>query len=254
VSEIILDGVSKRYRTRAGEFVAIVETSLTVRSEETVCIVGASGCGKTTLLNMIAGFVRPTTGSVSVGGQHVSGPGADRAVVFQADAVFPWLTVRQNLEYGPRVRRLEPRKWKPRVDRYLTAVGLEEFANAYPKALSGGMKKRVDLARAYVNDPDILLMDEPYGALDVLTKESMQTELMTISAGERKTIVFVTHDIEEAIFLGDRIVVMGSGPGRIEADIPVTFPRQRTLAVRATPEFQAMRQHIGLLLREASGR
>jgi NitT/TauT family transport system ATP-binding protein len=254
MSEISLAGVSKRYGTRGTDFLAIVETSLSVPSEQTVCIVGASGCGKTTLLNMIAGFVSPTTGAVSVDGRRVTGPGADRAVVFQADAVFPWLTVRQNLEYGPRVRGIESQKWKPRVDRYLSAVGLRDFADVFPKALSGGMKKRVDLARAYVNDPDILLMDEPYGALDVLTKETMQAELMTISEGERKTIVFVTHDIEEAIFLGDRIVVMGTGPGRIEDDIPVPFARPRTLAVRVTAEFQALRQHIALRLREAGPR
>ncbi|MDQ3691013.1 MAG: ABC transporter ATP-binding protein [Chloroflexota bacterium] len=246
--------VAKRFAARGTQVVALERTSLDVAPLQIVSIVGPSGCGKTTLLNLIAGFTQPTQGRALVGGRPVERPGADRAVVFQADAVFPWLTVRDNLSYGPRVRGLPRTQWQGRVDRFMALVGLNEFADAYPKQLSGGMRKRVDLARAYVNDPDVLLLDEPFGALDVFTKEAMQQALLRIAAEEPKTIVFITHDIEEAIFVSDRVVVMTPRPGRVAADIPVTFSRPRSIELRAEPAFQRLRLEIaGLLIeREAA--
>lgn len=242
--------VAKRFAARGGEVVALERTSLDVEASQIVSVVGPSGCGKTTLLNLIAGFTQPTQGRVLVGGRPIERPGADRAVVFQADAVFPWLTVRDNLSYGPRMRGLQRAEWQARIDHFLPLVGLQEFADAYPKQLSGGMRKRVDLARAYVNDPDVLLLDEPFGALDVFTKEAMQRALLRIAADEPKTIVFITHDIEEAIFVSDRVVVMTPRPGRIAADLPVTFAHPRSLALRAEPAFQRLRLEIAGLLAE----
>jgi NitT/TauT family transport system ATP-binding protein len=255
LSEIIVDGVSHRYShgAGAGNLTALDETSIRIPSEQIVSVVGPSGCGKTTLLNLIAGFLRPTSGSVQVDGRVVDGPGADRAVVFQADAVFPWLTVADNLSYGPRMRGVPKSEWAPRVERFLDLVGLSEFSSAHPKELSGGMWKRVDLARAYVNDASVLLLDEPFGALDVFTKEAIQGALLAIAQEEPRTILFVTHDIEEAIFVGDRILVMTPRPGRVASDIPVPFPRPRTMELRAVPAFQLMRLQIaGLLSREES--
>lgn len=242
--------VGKRFAARGGEVVALERTSLDVEASQIVSVVGPSGCGKTTLLNLIAGFTQPTQGRVLAGGRPIERPGADRAVVFQADAVFPWLTVQDNLSYGPRMRGLQRTEWQERIDHFLPLVGLQEFADAYPKQLSGGMRKRVDLARAYVNDPDVLLLDEPFGALDVFTKEAMQQALLRIAADEPKTIVFITHDIEEAIFVGDRVVVMTPRPGRIAADIPVAFAHPRFLELRAEPAFQRLRLEIAGLLAE----
>lgn len=250
MTSISVQEVSKAYRTSTGSMLALSEANLKIESLETVSLVGPSGCGKTTLLNVIAGFLVPTQGRVLVDDRPVTQSGADRAVVFQADAVFPWLTVRENLSYGPRMRGVGRQEWEPRVDHYLDVVDLTEFADAYPKQLSGGMRKRVDLARAYVNDPKALLLDEPFGALDVFTKESMQQALLHISASEPKTIVFVTHDIEEAIFVGDRVVVMSPRPGRISAELVVPFGRPRTRELRAEPAFQQLRLEIAAMLSE----
>ncbi len=246
MAQILIDGVSKAYLTEGarGEFSALDKTSLSIATSESVSIVGPSGCGKTTLINLIAGFISPSQGSIRVGGQPVTGPGPDRAVVVQADAVFPWMTVRNNLSYGPRVRGLPKSVWKPRVDHYLEVVGLADFADSYPKALSGGMKKRVDLARAYVNDPEILLMDEPFGALDEFTKQVMELDLVRMIAQEKKTVLFVTHDIEEAIFIGDRVVIMSPRPGRIIDIKSIPFPQPRLPGIRTSAEFQSIRRGI----------
>jgi NitT/TauT family transport system ATP-binding protein len=250
VTAIAIRAVEKRFRTRGGEVVALSQTDLEIEPHEIVSIVGPSGCGKTTLLNMVAGFAEPTRGEVLADGRPVTGPGADRAVVFQADAVFPWLTVRDNLSYGPRIRGVPRSEWAPRVDRFLTTVDLVDFADAYPKQLSGGMRKRVDLARAYANDPEVLLLDEPFGALDVFTKEAMQQSLLAIWEEVPKTVLFVTHDIEEAIFVGDRVIVMSPRPGRVTADVEVPFERPRTIEVRADPAFQQLRLRIAAILGE----
>lgn len=244
-SKIHLQDVSKVFEAPGGASVAALHnTDLDIKTNEIVCVVGPSGCGKSTVLNLIAGFLLPTSGEVLVNGQPVTGPGADRAVVFQQDSVFPWLTVAQNLEYGPRARGISESEYKPRVEALLQLVGLTEYRELYPRQLSGGMKKRVDLARAYANDPDVLLMDEPFGALDVFTKEKMQVELLHEWQNMKRTIVFVTHDIEEAIFIGDRVVVMTPRPARIASHITVPFGREPGGRVKTSPRFQELRQHI----------
>ena len=204
--KIELAAVRKTFVTPQGPVAALDKTNLQIATNEIVCIVGPSGCGKSTLLNLVAGFLAPSAGEVLVDGAPV--PGAERAVVFQQDSIFPWLTVAQNLAYGPRARGLPASKVSPIVERLLALVGLAEYRDLFPLQLSGGMKKRVDLARAYANKPAIMLMDEPFGALDVLTKEKMQIELLRLWQEEALTILFVTHDIEEALFIGDRVVVM----------------------------------------------
>lgn len=251
MTTITIDNVEKRFEgTDETGTLALSKASLEINSGEIVSLVGPSGCGKTTLLNLIAGFLFPTSGTVRVGENKVTGPGFDRVVVFQADAVFPWLTVRQNLEYGPRIRGLGTEEWSARVQHYLEIVGLEEFANAHPKELSGGMRKRVDLARAYVNNPEILLMDEPFGALDEFTKQAMEEALLMMTSEEQKTIVFVTHDIEEAIFVGDRVVIMSPRPGKIINEISIHFPQPRKIELKTQSEFQSIRKKVIKMLGE----
>jgi len=247
-SSISVRGVSVTFPLGSEIIVALDSVSLDINDGETVCLVGPSGCGKTTILNLIAGFLFPTKGAVAINGRGVTGPGPDRAVVFQADAVFPWLTVRKNLEYGPRVRGKLNNESRSLISSYLDLMGLRQFERAYPKALSGGMKKRVDVARAYVNRPEAILLDEPFGALDAMTKSHLQTELMRISVVDPKTSVFVTHDIEEAIYMGDRVVVMTPRPGEIKEIICVPFERPRDQSIKTTPEFQALRRGIGVML------
>lgn len=249
MTAIAVRGVTKRFPIRqGGEVVALEHIDLEVDALETVAVVGPSGCGKSTLLNLVAGFSRPSSGEVLVGGHAVSGPGPDRAVVFQGDAVFPWLTVRGNVTYGPRIRGLRREEQDRRAEHFMRLVGLTGFEDAYPKELSGGMRKRVDLARAWTNEPQVLILDEPFGALDVLTKEAMQLALVAIVAEEPKTTLLITHDIEEAVFVADRVVAMSPRPGRIIAEIAVPFGRPRAPELRAEPEFQRLRMEIlGLL-------
>ncbi len=249
MTAVAVRGVTKRFATRHGaEVVALRGVDLQIEALETVAVVGPSGCGKSTLLNLVAGFARPSAGDVLVGGTAVKGPGADRAVVFQGDAVFPWLTVRGNVTYGPRIRGVRREEQERRAERFMRLVGLEGFEDAYPKELSGGMRKRVDLARAWTNEPQVLILDEPFGALDVLTKEAMQHALLSIVAEEPKTTLLITHDIEEAVFVADRVVAMSPRPGRIAAEIAVPFGRPRRPELRADPEFQRLRMKIlGLL-------
>jgi NitT/TauT family transport system ATP-binding protein len=250
MASISIRGVSKSFRTARKATLALNQTDLEIADREVVCIVGPSGCGKTTLLNLVAGFLEPTSGVVEVGGHVVSGPSAERAVVFQADAVFPWLSVEENVAFGPRVQGGSTTERHERVDRYLDLVGLSDFAKAYPKELSGGMRKRVDLARAYASGPDVLLLDEPFGALDLFTKEAMWMSLKGVTAVEPKTIVFITHDIEEALFLGDRVVVMTPRPARVHSVVDVPFGSERALDLRVEPEFQHLRASIAHSLRE----
>lgn len=222
-----------------------------MRDEEFVCVIGPSGCGKSTLLKMFAGFEKPTGGEILYNGKPVTGIGYERAMVFQEDAVFPWLKVRDNVEYGLKVRKVDPKTRKERVDHFIDVVGLKGFEKSWPKELSGGMKKRVDLARVLANDPETILMDEPFGALDAMTKEMMQEELIRIWEGSKKTIVFVTHDIEEALFLADRIVVVQHIKNGGEAEIiDVPFPRPRTVELKENPEFQKVRRKTIDLLKK----
>lgn len=246
---ISLENVTKTFTTPSGAITVLSNISLQVKKGKTLCIVGPSGCGKTTILNLISGFLAPTSGSIRVDGRPVRGPGPDRAVVFQRDSVFPWLTVRQNLEYGPKVQGIPRKEWAGRIDEYLNKVGLQDCANHYPKQLSGGMKKRVDIARAYTNRPDILLMDEPFGSLDVMTKEVMQQDLLELSYKDQKSLIFITHDIEEAVFLGDGVLVMTRSPANIEKEIEVPFPKPRHVSLKLQPEFQAMRKEIDAILK-----
>lgn len=250
MGNIEIRNVAKVFQSSRKTTLALNETNLSVDQGEIVCIVGPSGCGKTTLLNLIAGFLEPSSGEILVAGHQVKGPSAERAVVFQADAVFPWLTVEKNVAFGPSVQGSRKRENAGDVSHYLDLVGLTDFAKAYPKELSGGMRKRVDLARAYAAGPEVLLLDEPFGALDVFTKEAMWMALKKVTEAEPKTIVFVTHDIEEALFLGDRVVVMTPRPARVHSVIEVPFDRNRDLDIRATPEFQRLRTHIAHVLRE----
>lgn len=253
MTNIQLIDVEKRFGSGPGSVLALDRTNLVVDSGEIVSIVGPSGCGKTTLLNLVAGFTTPTEGRVLLEDAPAGPPDGTRAVVFQDDAVFPWLTVEENLSYGPRMRGVAPTTWQPRVEHFLELVGLPDFESVYPKQLSGGMRKRVDLARAYVNDPDVLLMDEPFGALDIFTKETMWTSFEAVARAEGKTVLFVTHDIEEAIYIGDRVLVMTPRPARVAQDIRIDFERPRRLSLRARPEFQELRLQIADHLAQEGG-
>jgi NitT/TauT family transport system ATP-binding protein len=244
-----VDNVSLRYQSPKGDtFTALDHVSFEVPDEQFAVIVGPSGCGKSSLLYLTAGLNEPTEGEIYVGGQKVEGPGADRGMVFQGYTLFPWLTVRQNIEFGLKRRKLPASEIRTIVEFYLNEVGLAKFAEHYPKQLSGGMMQRVAIARALANDPQILLMDEPFGALDSQTRLQMQQLLLQVWGNSKKTVVFVTHDIDEAILLADRIYVMGARPGRIKEILDVPIERPRTLDVVMEPEFIRMKRHIlGLL-------
>jgi ABC-type nitrate/sulfonate/bicarbonate transport system ATPase subunit len=236
-------GVSKRFAPNRGreEFVAISGLDLEIRRHEFVTILGPSGCGKSTLLSMIAGFERPTTGKLLVDGAAVDGPSPDKGVVFQEFALFPWLKVRDNIGYGLRERGVDKRRRAEVVEGMLQLVGIEHVADHYPRQLSGGLKQRVALARVLANDPKILLLDEPFGALDEQRRMQLQDELLRIWERERKTALFVTHSIEEAVVLGDRVVVMSAHPGRVRVILDVNLPRPRD---RTSDEFNAIRRLV----------
>lgn len=229
----------------------IKDLNLEIKDNEFICIIGPSGCGKSTLLKMLAGFEKPTSGRIMYNGQEVKSVGYERAMVFQEDAVFPWLKVRDNVEYGLKVRNVSVEARKESVNKFIETVGLKGFEEAWPKELSGGMKKRVDLARVLANNPETILMDEPFGALDAMTKEMLQEELVKIWEKSKKTIVFVTHDIEEALFLADRIVVLQHIKNGGEAEvIDVPFERPRTVRIKENPEFQKVRRRTVELLKK----
>lgn len=244
-----VNNVSLRYDTPSGGvFTALDNVSLEVPDQQFAVIVGPSGCGKSSLLYLTAGLAEPSDGEIYVGGQRVDGPGADRGMVFQSYTLFPWLTVRQNIEFGLKRKRMPGAERKEVVDFYLNEVGLTPFADNYPKQLSGGMMQRVAIARALANDPQILLMDEPFGALDSQTRMQMQKLLLRIWEHSKKTVVFVTHDIDEAVLLGDRVYVMGARPGRIKQTLDVPIERPRDLDMVMDQQFIGMkRQILGLL-------
>ncbi len=234
-------GVTKRFAVGDDEVEALASVDLAIPKGEFVCMIGASGCGKSTLLRIIAGFEEPTTGSVAIDGRPVTGPGSDRGMVFQDYALFPWMTVRQNISFGPRQRRLAREEIDRTTDEFVRMVGLERFADRYPNQLSGGMKQRVAIARVLANNANILLMDEPFGALDALTREQLQNELLQIWKRTGLTTIFVTHSVEEAVLLADRVLVMSAGPGRIDNDVRIDLPRPRDVS---SPEFNALRRDI----------
>ena len=241
-TKISIRGVTKVF----GDNLALSEVNLDLAENSFTCLLGPSGCGKSTLLNMIAGFAGPSRGVIAVDDKPVTGPSADRGVVFQEYALFPWRTALDNVAFGPMLKR-RPRAEQLRIARtYLAMVGLAGHEEKYPGFLSGGMKQRVAIARALANDPSVLLMDEPFGALDAQTREVLQEELLRIWERERKTVVFVTHSIEEAIFLADRIVVMGTRPSMVKDVIDVSLPQPRD---RTEPDFIRLERHIKELLR-----
>jgi NitT/TauT family transport system ATP-binding protein len=236
-----LRGVSKQFALQGHRIDALRDARLRVRKGEFVCLIGASGCGKSTLLRIVAGFETPTRGQALMWSAPIDGPGPERGMVFQDYALFPWLTVRGNIGFGPLARGRPAAEVKDTVERFISLVGLQRFADAYPHQLSGGMKQRVAIARVLANDAELLLMDEPFGALDAMTRERLQDELLDIWQRTGLTVLFVTHSIEEAIFLADRIVVMSPGPGRIESEVVVPLPRPRSVVA---PEFNELRREL----------
>jgi NitT/TauT family transport system ATP-binding protein len=244
MSSIAARGVSMVFDTRGGAVRALDDVTVEIPDAHFACIVGASGCGKSTLLNIMAGLIRPTEGTIEVGRRGVEGPGADRGMVFQSYTLFPWLRVRENIEFGPSLKDVASDERRRIADALLEEMGLVEFAHAYPRELSGGMKQRVAIARALANDPDVLLMDEPFGALDALTRAGAQRFLTRIWEQHRRTIAFVTHDIDEAIYLGDTVFVMSPRPGRIKEIVTVDIPRPRSLDDIGTARFAELKHRI----------
>ncbi|MCA1324419.1 ABC transporter ATP-binding protein [Herbaspirillum sp. alder98] len=248
---IVVSGVHKVFQTDEREVVALKDINLEIPDGQFVCLLGPSGCGKSTLLNAIAGFALPTAGSITADGREVSEPGPDRGMVFQEYALFPWMTVEQNVAFGLEIKGVSREQIEARVTQLLDKLGLIDFRRRFPKDLSGGMRQRVAIARVLALDSPIMLMDEPFGALDALTRRNLQDELLRIWDEFRKTIVFVTHSIEEAIYLADRIVVMTYRPGTIKRDIVVDLPRLRD---PAAPEFNALKRELGQLVMEEQQR
>ncbi|BAS27209.1 ABC transporter ATP-binding protein [Limnochorda pilosa] len=274
---VVIEGISKRYRGRRGEVEALRTVDFESRDGEFVAVLGPSGCGKSTLLSIVAGLIPPTSGRVrfvrEAGAGQEAGAGRDvaeartppaagpepggaaprrplTAVVFQEFALFPWRTVRQNVAFGPEVRGLPASERRERVERYLAMVGLTPFADKYPGELSGGMKQRVGIARALANDPEVLLMDEPLSALDAQTRSLMQLDLLRLWRETAKTVLYVTHNLQEAAFLSERILLLSRRPGRVRAVIDVPFARPRDEDLLATPEFAAFSQDLWSLLRD----
>jgi NitT/TauT family transport system ATP-binding protein len=246
-------GVSKYFWTKdeADPLPALVDVSLDIAAGEFACIVGPSGCGKTTFLNMVAGLLPVDRGTIRIDDRPVAGPGRDRAVVFQQPRLLPWRSTRDNVRYGMQLhRRFDRAEQRARAQAFIDLVGLKGFESRYPAELSGGMQQRVNLARALATDPEILLMDEPFAALDAQTRELMQAELMRIWSGHQKTVLFVTHQIDEAVFLGDRVLVFGTRPGRLKAAFDVPFARPRRLALKRSAEFLALMDQIWTLIEE----
>jgi ABC-type nitrate/sulfonate/bicarbonate transport system ATPase subunit len=245
-----IQNLSKIYRTDGHEVVAVDEVSLAIRNQEFATILGPSGCGKSTLLRIVAGLVRPTRGVVRLDGQPIGGPGRDRGMVFQSYTLFPWLTVQENIQFGLELSGVPKADQEQIAREFVAKVGLRGFERAYPKALSGGMKQRVAIARALANNPAILLLDEPFGALDAQTRSLMQELLTGVWEELHKTILFVTHDVEEAIFLSDRVFVMTARPGRIKAEIHVSLERPRSYEVKASETFLTLKKQALTLIRE----
>lgn len=240
-----IQGVSRTFTSHKGVSTqALLPVDFEVRENDFVTILGPSGCGKSTMLRIVAGLDFPTTGQVLLDGKLVDGPGADRGMVFQSYTLFPWLTVAQNIRFGLREKGVSEAMQKERSDYFIAKVGLRGFENHFPKQLSGGMQQRTAIARALANDPKILLMDEPFGALDNQTRVLMQELLLGIWEAERKTVMFVTHDIDEAIFMANRVAVFSARPGRIKADIPVNLPHPRHYTVKTSPEFMELKARL----------
>ncbi|GAB2805032.1 ABC transporter ATP-binding protein [Streptomyces daliensis] len=243
-SKISFRDVVKTFPLKGAEFTALDGVSLDIADQEFVTVVGPSGCGKSTLLSMAAGLQEPSSGQVLVDGEPVTGPGPDRGVIFQQYALFPWLTVRQNVEFGLKLAAVSAEERHRRAADAISLVGLEDFADALPKTLSGGMKQRCAIARAYAVDPRVLLMDEPFGALDALTRVQLQDQLLATWSREKRTVLFITHDVDEAVYLASRVVVMAARPGRVHRVIDVDLPYPRTEEIRLSAEFRQIRNAV----------
>ena len=242
--KVKIDHVEKIYDGRQGKMIALNGVDLDIYENEFICVVGPSGCGKSTLLNIIAGLLEPTSGAVYVDGKKVEGTGTERGVVFQQYALFPWLTVKKNVMFGLKLKGMSDEEAEKIAMKYIKMVQLEDFVDAYPKELSGGMKQRVAIARAYAVNPSLLLMDEPFGALDAQTRTQLQTELLKTWEEEKKTCFFITHDVEEAILLASRVVVMSARPGRIKEVIDIDIPYPRNQETKMLPRFTELKNYI----------
>ena len=242
--KVKIDHVEKIYDGRQGKMVALNGVDLDIYENEFICVVGPSGCGKSTLLNIIAGLLEPTSGAVYVHGKKVEGTGPERGVVFQQYALFPWLTVIKNVMFGLKLKGMPDDQAREIAMKYIKMVQLEDFVDAYPKELSGGMKQRVAIARAYAVQPEVLLMDEPFGALDAQTRTQLQAELTKTWQEEKKTCFFITHDVEEAIILATKVIVMSARPGRIKTIIDINLPYPRTQDLKMQKEFLDLKAQI----------
>ena len=239
-----IDNVKKIYNSRNGEMIALNGVNLDIYENEFICVVGPSGCGKSTLLNIIAGLLEPTSGSVYCDGKEVKGTGTERGVVFQQYALFPWMTVKKNVLFGLNLQGIKGAEAEEKAMKYIKMVQLEDFVDHYPKELSGGMKQRVAIARAYAVNPSVLWMDEPFGALDAQTRTQLQTELLETWEKEQKTCFFITHDVDEAIILAQKVIIMSARPGRIKEIVDVDIPYPRTQETKMAPEFLDLKNHI----------
>lgn len=242
--KIDFQDVSRIYEVNKRQFRAVSEVNLSVHSNEFITLVGPSGCGKSTLLNMAGGLDHPSAGDVLVDGEPVRGPGPERGVIFQQYALFPWLSVRKNVEFGLKVAKVPAAERRRRAEEVIDLVGLRDFADSLPKTLSGGMKQRCAIARAYAVNPNLLLMDEPFGALDALTRVRMQEQLLETWSKQKRTVLFVTHDVDEAVYLANRVVVMAARPGRIKEIIDVDLPYPRAEEMRLSAEFSDIRNRV----------
>ncbi len=240
---IKIEGLEKIFFNEGREVVAVNDFSLNIKKSELISIVGPSGCGKTTVLNLLAGLESPTKGSIKINGDVIKGPGSDRGMIFQEGGLLPWRNVIRNVEFGLEIKGINPGKRRSVAKKYIKLVGLTGFEDSYPFELSGGMMQRVALARMLAFDPEMLLMDEPFASVDALTRENLQDELLKIWSEMKKTIIFVTHSIDEAIYLSDRVAVMSARPGRVKKVLDITLGRPRE-GIRALPEFARLREEI----------
>lgn len=244
IVKLKIENVYKEYNTRKGKTVALNGINLDIKENEFICVVGPSGCGKSTLLNAIAGLHEPTSGSIYLDGDLIKGTGVERGVVFQQYALFPWRTVLKNVMFGLEIKKTPKDEAEKIAMKYIKSVGLEGFEHAYPKELSGGMKQRVAIARAYAVNPEVLLLDEPFGALDAQTRVQLQQELLTTWEQDKKTCFFITHDVDEAVILAQRVVIMSARPGRIKRIVDIDIPYPRTQDIKTSPKFIELKNEI----------
>ena len=242
--KVVIKQVVKEFDTINGKITALNGVDLEIGEKEFVCVVGPSGCGKTTLLNILAGLEEATSGEATIDGQLIHGPSAERGIVFQQYALFPWLTVEKNVSFGLNIKGLSKGEIAETTNRYIEMVGLKDFRKSYPKELSGGMKQRVAIARAFAMNPKLMLLDEPFGALDAQTRAQLQGDLLLAWENEHKTCFFITHDVEEAVLLAQRVVIMSARPGRIKRIVDIDIPYPRTQATRMEKRFNEIKNEI----------